>query len=399
MIKKALVSVFIFIGLMASIGSAAAETNIVNAYLFYGEGCPHCAQEKEFLDLLNKDYPNLQIHEYEIYKNKANAILLEEASKSLNIKVSGVPFLVIGEENFTGYAPGITSEKIENKVAECSINECPDLISPILEKRSAETGVENSRENEEDNGTVLNLPVFGKVDLKKFSLPLLTVVMGSLDGFNPCAMWVLIFLISMLLGTNDRKKMWILGIAFIVTSAIVYFIFMAAWLNLIIFLGFIIWIRLLIGLLALIGGGYNIKEFLFNKQNVCKVTDGEKKKKISSKIKDIIDQNKFWVALGGIIVLAFMINLVELVCSAGFPAIYTQILALSNLPTWQYYSYILLYIFFFMLDDLFVFFIAMITLKMTGVTTKYAKYSHLIGGILMLLIGISLILKPELLMF
>jgi hypothetical protein len=105
------------------------------------------------------------------------------------------------------------------------------------------------------------------------------------------------------------------------------------------------------------------------------------------------------LALGGIIVLAFLVNLVELVCSAGLPAIYTQILALNNLANWQYYFYIFLYVFFFMVDDLLIFIVAMVTLKMTGLSTRYARYSHLIGGILMIIIGILLIFKPEWLMF
>jgi hypothetical protein len=193
--------------------------------------------------------------------------------------------------------------------------------------------------------------------------------------------------------------MWTLGVAFIVASASVYFIFMSAWLNLVLFLGIIIWVRLFIALLALLGGGYSIREFFINKKNACKVTGNEKRQKVFEKLRNIVKQNNLWIALGGIILLAFLVNLVELICSAGLPAVFTQILAMNNLSTWGYYSYILLYILFFMMDDLFVFFIAMITFKMTGITTKYAKYSHLIGGVLMVVIGVLLIFKPEWLMF
>ena len=118
-----------------------------------------------------------------------------------------------------------------------------------------------------------------------------------------------------------------------------------------------------------------------------------------SKLKKIIQEKHFLIALGGLIILAFAVNLVELICSAGLPAVYTQVLTLSNLSTWQYYSYLALYIFVFMLDDLFVFFAAMITLQFTGISGKYSRASHLIGGIVMLIIGILMIFKPELLMF
>ena len=104
-------------------------------------------------------------------------------------------------------------------------------------------------------------------------------------------------------------------------------------------------------------------------------------------------------ALAGIIALAVAVNLVELLCSAGLPVVFTQILALNNLPTWQYYAYLILYIFIFILDDLIVFILAMLTLKMTGLGNKYARYSHLIGGAVMVIVGLLLIFKPEWLMF
>lgn len=247
--------------------------------------------------------------------------------------------------------------------------------------------------------STITVPVFGEIKTKNLSLPLFTILLGALDGFNPCAMWTLLFLISLLLGMKDRKRMWILGSAFIVASASVYFLFMAAWLNLLLFIGFILWIRVIVGLVALAGGGYNLKEYFTNKEAGCKVTGTEKRQRVFEQLKKITQQKSFYLALGGIIILAFAVNLVELICSAGLPVVFTQVLALSNLAKWQYYAYMLLYIFIFMLDDLFVFFAAMLTLQMTGVTTKYTRLSHLIGGILMLIIGLLLIFKPEWLMF
>jgi hypothetical protein len=147
------------------------------------------------------------------------------------------------------------------------------------------------------------------------------------------------------------------------------------------------------------GGVYNLREYFINKESGCKVTGDEKRQRVFEKLKAITQKQQFWLALGGIIILAGAVNLVELICSAGLPVVFTQILALSNLAKWQYYLYMLLYIFIFMLDDLIVFIVAMVTLKMTGITTKYTRLSHLIGGILMLIIGLLLIFKPEWLMF
>jgi cytochrome c biogenesis protein CcdA len=198
---------------------------------------------------------------------------------------------------------------------------------------------------------------------------------------------------------EDRRRMWILGSAFIVTSAFVYFIFMVGWLNLIMFLGVNTWIKIAIGLVALIAGGYSLKEYMTNKKGGCKVEKSEKQKAVFNKLKNVTKKENFWVALFGIILLAFAVNLVELMCSAGFPAMYTQVLALSNLQSWQYYMYIGFYVFFFMLDDMIVFFTSMVALELTGITTKFDRASKLIGGILMVIIGLLLIFKPELLMF
>jgi cytochrome c biogenesis protein CcdA len=174
---------------------------------------------------------------------------------------------------------------------------------------------------------------------------------------------------------------------------------MSAWLNLLLFVGFIVWIRIIVALVAIGGGAYNLKAYFSKEPAVCANAADPKRKKVFERLKSITLQNNFYLALGGIVLLAFAVNLVELVCSAGFPVIFTQILSMSGLSPWQYYSYIALYILVFMADDLFVFFAAMITLKMAGITTRYQKASHLIGGILMLAIGLLLIFRPEWLMF
>ncbi len=245
----------------------------------------------------------------------------------------------------------------------------------------------------------LTIPILGTIQTANLSLPALSVVIGLIDGFNPCAMWTLLFLISLLLGMKNKKRMWTLGITFIVASAFVYFLFLSAWLNFFLILGFVFWIRITIGLFAIGVGIYNLREYQKNKDGTCKTSDDEKRRKTLDKLKGITHERKFILALGGIILLAFAVNLIELVCSAGLPAIFTQILSISNLSPGQHYSYILIYIFFFMVDDIVVFAIAMITLQAVGIQSKYARLSRLIGGIIMLIIGVLLLFKPEILMF
>ncbi len=401
---KILLPLLLLIGLFSFIPTNAHATASLNIYLFWGNGCPHCAKEKAYLAEILPGYPNVKLNTYEIYGSQENINLMQETANKLNVNASGVPFLIIGDKEFIGYAEGTTDKELKERLQYCTDNKCPDSVAEIVDSATKVTTSNKSSQPEVNTNKaekIIELPFFGKINALNFSLPLLAIIIGTLDGFNPCAMWTLMFLISLLLGMKSRHRMWALGSTFIVASAAVYFLFMAAWLQLILFLGFVIWIRTIIGLLAVTGGGLNILNYIKNrnKESGCTVTGSEKRQLVFAKMKAIAHQNSLWLALGGIILLAFAVNLVELVCSAGFPAIFTQVLSLSNLTSWQYYAYIILYIFFFMLDDMIIFAIAMFTLRATGISTKYGKMSKVVGGVLMLIIGLLLIFKPELLMF
>jgi glutaredoxin len=383
----------------------------VNVYFFYGYGCPHCAKETSFLESLKTEYPDVNIRSFEVYFHKENVEIMKRAAKKLNKEVTAVPFTVIGDKSFVGFSEQNTPKELTARIEECLKTRCPDPVSEIAGvsgKNTSEETINSGAEASEKIATattsssaqsMFTLPVLGTIDPLHFSLPAITIILGLLDGFNPCAMWTLFFLISLLLGMEDKKRMWILGGSFIAASAFVYFLFMAAWLHIILFIGLVFWLKILIGGIALAGGVHSIKEFFTNISGTCTVGDEEQKEKVFGKLKNAVEQKNFWLALGGIILLAFAVNLIELVCSAGLPAIFTQILALNQLSFWQYYFYIGLYILFFMLDDLFVFIVSMTALQMTGITTKYSRFSKLIGGTLMIIIGLLLLFKPEWLMF
>lgn len=382
---------------------SGATSPKVDLYLFWGDGCPHCAKEEIFLAQMESKYPDLRIQKFEVWDHQNNANLMVKVAKQLGAKTGSVPLTVVGDKHFIGFDESYTAPQIEDRIKECISGTCPNTVAsivpavPVLEPAPVEPEPVKEEVKAKASGTI-DGGIFGEIDMSKFSLPVLTIVIGALDGFNPCAMWVLVFLISLLIGMENRKRMWILGLAFIVASAAVYFLFMVAWLNVFLFMGVVSWVKVLIGLVALAGAWYSLRDFYKNKDAACEVGDMEKKKKTMDKLKGYVASQNFWLALFGIMALAFMVNLVELLCSAGFPAVYTQVLAMNDMVGWQYYSYILLYILFFMLDDLVVFFIAMFTLQATGLTTKYTRFSRLIGGILMLIIGLLMIFKPELLM-
>jgi len=212
-------------------------------------------------------------------------------------------------------------------------------------------------------------------------------------------MWALLFLISLLLGTKNRVKMWLLGGVFILTSGFVYFLFMAAWLNLFLIIGYAVVVRIAIGIIAAGLGGYYLWNYWNDYKSGCLVEGNEKKQETFQKLKKLTENKNIFWALLGMVVLAVAVNIVELLCSAGIPAIYTKALTMSQMATWKYYAYLVGYIFFFMLDDLIVFIIAMTTLEMVGIKKSYSKYSKLVGGVLMLIIGILMLVKPEILMF
>ena len=246
----------------------------------------------------------------------------------------------------------------------------------------------------------MKVPLLGKVNVKKVSLPLIAISIGLVDGFNPCAMWVLLFLISMLIGMKDRKRMWIIGLSFLLTSALIYLLFMVAWLNAATLLLSINIVRVIIGFVAIIGAIINLSSYIkHRKDNGCDVIDDKKRNKIFDKVKKFTHEKSLLLAVLGAMTLAISVNIVELACSAGLPVMFIEILSMNNPNMIEKIVYIGLYMIFFLLDDLIVFFVAMRTMELTGFSTKYGKVSKLVGGILLLGIGILLIFKPEWLMF
>ena len=376
-----LLLIIIFLLFGAKVDFSLAKQNQAEINFFFSAICPHCAKEEEFLENLEKKYPEIEIKEYEVISSQENQKILNEFYEKYQVpqKERGwVPVTFTPTKYFIGFTEQIGAE-IESCIKECLLGE-----KPTSQK--------------------IKIPILGEVDLSKMSLPVLTLTIGALDGLNPCAMWILLFLIALLINTRSRKRMWLIGGTFILASGIVYYLILTAWLNLFLAISYVNLTRILIGVFALGVGAWQIKTFI-GYRGVCPVTDGSSK--LRDKIKNglRVQAEKIAISpftfaiLGGVILLAFGVNLVEFFCSAGLPAIYTRILTLSQISTLSYYFYLLLYTFIFMLDDLIVFSLAVITLSRIGFTEKYNYWSTLIGGLLILALGILLIFKPELLMF
>ena len=384
---------------------SAKENDEITLYLFHGDGCPHCASEQEFLDTIKDDYPDLKIEKYEVWYNDENAELLGKVEAAFSKKRSGVPLTVIGSTVISGFGPG-TDSRIERAIKYYQENDYEDEVQKIkdgtfIQKSEKEETVDPFTEEEKktDEEVSISVPFFGNVNLKNISLLSSAVLIGLIDGFNPCAMWILLFLIGILIGMKDRKKMWCLGLTFLITSALVYMVIMLSWIQVVVKMTALIWIRNMIAIVALIGAFINLKSFFTSPDSGCQVVDDKKRKKILTRIKKFTSEKNFLLALLGIMGLAVSVNLVELACSAGLPIVFSELLVLNSVDGGAKFLYTLVYIFFFLIDDLVVFMIAMFTMKVTGISTKYNKYSHLLGGIIMLIVGVLLLVKPEWLMF
>jgi len=349
------------------------EDNKVNLYLFHNADCSHCAQEIKWLNSIKDEYEDyLNIYMYEVVYDKDNSILFDKVADRLNISSDSYPTTIIGDKYYIGYSDTIKS-RIEEQIKDYA-------------------GLESDKDS-------VKIPILGNVNMKSVSIPLVAVILGFIDGFNPCAMWILLFLINMFFGMKDRKKAWVLGMVFLLVSGLVYFLSMLG-INFVISVATISWMKIIIALFILIAGILNFRKYLKTRKEEagCTVVDDKKRKKIITRTKKIMNSKSFILALAGIIALAVSVNLIELACSLGFPLIFTEILSINNIKGLMKIIYLLIYIFFYMIDDMVVFGISMFTLEATGITNKYNKLCTLISAIIMIIMGLLLLFKPDWLM-
>jgi len=393
---KKIIKTILFIILFIPIIIFGKEKEL-NMYLFYGDGCPHCAALEVFLDDYLKDKDYIKLYKYEVWYNQENMQKYTDVNNLLNTKASGIPYLVIGDNAIVGYNESSTPERIKSTInyyIETNFKDDVGIYLGVVNDEGKEKITESFKYDE------ITIPIIGKKKTNEVPIILSTILIGLVDGFNPCAMWILIFLISMLLGMNNNKRKWILGITFLLSSAVVYFLFLISWLNLAVFLNKIEYIRLGISFVAIMFGFYSVVKFVTSKQDDgCEVVDSKNRKRIILSIKKIVKEKSFILALLGIVLLAVSVNVIELLCSLGLPVMYSEILAVNNVSNTSKVLYSLIYVFFFLIDDIIVFIIAMKTLEIKVISNKFGKYSHLIGGIIMIIIGTLMMLKPDWLMF
>ena len=345
-------------------------------HFFYVTGCAACERQKPFIDKLEKEYQD----EISLIRYHGNIRLLEEMLEERDIdKYALFPTTIVGNQAFMDWdSDETTGRAIEKALQQCLAGDCP---API--------GKEPRNE--------IMVPVIGEIVPSEYSLPALAVILGLVDGFNPCAMWVLVYLISLVATLRDKRKIWLIVGSFVLASGVLYFLFMTAWLNAFLLIGYVRPVTIVIGLVALGGGILQIRESIETKGVIaCEVTDEESRKKTMTKIQRLVSSPITLGTIAGIIALAFVVNSIEFVCSAAIPAIFTHVLSLSNLSTFHYYGYILLYVIFFMLDQLIIFGSAAFAMT-SNMGERYAKYSRPVGGAILIILGALLLFAPGLL--
>ena len=362
------------------------ETGKVVLYFFWGDGCPHCAKEKIFLDVARKKYPQLEVKSYEVWHSGTNAVFFSQMLEAAGVKASGVPVTFIHTEVFAGFNDR-TAEEIENKIQYCIQN-----IKTCVEPSERPLGPVSQKKHQ-----IVEVPFLGDIDLSVISLPVMTVILGGLDSFNPCAFFVLFFLLSLLIHAKSRKRMFLIGGTFVFFSGFIYFVFMAAWLNLFMVAGQLLIITVTAGIVALTVAVINIKDFFFFSKGVSLSIPEKAKPKLFERMRNLLKATSVSSMLMGTVVLAIAANSYELLCTAGFPMVFTRILTLQDLTTGRYYLYLAMYNFIYILPLATIVVIFTVTLGAKKLTEWQGRKLKLLSGLMMFCLGLILLIDPSLL--
>jgi hypothetical protein len=408
--------------------------------------CQHCRDATAFLHGLAERWPGVRVAFHDVeHDAKARNEMRAVASRH-GVTPTALPGIVLCGRYLSGYRDDATTgRQLEQLLWSASIN--PPEAAPISQARapsgfvvvlthavmisapdeqetSGGNGIEaksdlarfedpvtgipslppegSAAEDDEDTyvspqivNDEVDLPWIGRISVRDLGLPLFTVAMGLIDGFNPCAMWVLVFLLSVLVNVKDRRKIAAIAGVFVLASGLAYFAFMAAWLNVFLVIDLARPLQIAIGLLALFVGAVNIKDFFAFKRGPTLSIPESAKPGIYERVRKIVAAKYLSVAIGLSVGLALMVNVVELLCTAGLPALYTQILSQQGLPAWKNYAYLALYNVGYIFDDSLMVGAFVITLSHKKMREDQGRWLKLLSGVVVLLLGLLVLFKPE----
>jgi hypothetical protein len=347
----------------ASVLAQTQDTLVV----YVREGCPHCEEARIFLPAFAAERPGLRIVLRSVDSDAFAREDLATISRRAGIWPPGVPTFVFGDRVLVGFD---------------SAEQTGSQLAALIDQHSRPSAG-------------LETELFGTLSASRLGLPLFTLAMGLLDGFNPCAMWVLLFLLSLLVHLNDRKRMALVAGTFVLVSGAVYYAFMAAWLNVLLFVGMSTMLRWVLGGLAVVIGVVNIRDFLNSGRDFMLSIPATAKPGLYARVRSILQARTLPLSLAGVAALAVVVNFVELLCTSGFPAIYVAVLTQQGLSAPAHYAYLGLYILGYVADDSLMVASAVIALSSNKLTERTGRWLKLLSGAVMLALGGIMILRPE----
>jgi glutaredoxin len=365
----------LWLALFIVAGSASAATPAEAApgrdvTVFVREGCPHCADAKAFLATLQATRPGLRVVYRDVVADPEAARDAERISVAAGVWPPGVPIFVVDGTVIVGFDD---AEHIGRQ------------IEALIDRGAAPTHA-------------VPVPWFGTLSATELGLPLFTLALGLLDGFNPCAMWVLLFLLSLLVRLQDRRRMALIAGTFVAASGAVYYAFMAAWLNVFLVIGMSAALRWTLSAVALAIGAVNVKDFFAFRQGPSLSIPESAKPGLYARVRQVVNAPTLAVSLAAVTALAIVVNFVELLCTAGLPALYTAVLAQHDVGTAGRYAYLALYIVGYIADDALMVTLAVLALGQRKLTERTGRWLKLLSGAVMLALGAALALRPGWLM-
>ncbi len=368
-----------------------AEYDVV-IYLFWGDGCPHCAAEKPVLEALAKSNPHVILQMYEVWNSEENKQKLLQMADYYEFEANGVPVTFIGEKYWVGYNDQL-GDAIRSEVNACLNTGCIDAGAGILTPGPRPTAPEKLPVSNKD---VLTIPLIGEVDLATQSLAVSTLLISFVDGFNPCSVWVLTMLLTLTLHTGSRRKVLIIGLIFLTVTAGVYGLFIAGLFTMFTVVNFVGWIQVVVALVALFFGLVNLKDYFFYKEGLSFTINDSAKPGIFQRIRRVMDASQsFWGLAGATVVMSAGVSLVEFSCTAGFPVLWTNLLVTQKAGAVTFLLLLLLYLFIYQIDELGIFLIAVFSLKASRMEEKHGRILKLIGGVLMVTLAGVMVIDPR----
>jgi len=384
-------------GSAAAQGAAAVERHPVPIYFFWGDGCPHCANQKVFLAALVDDHPNVVVHDFEVYNAPENRPLLVAMAAAYGRQVTGVPMTFIGDEAWTGYSDG-AGRQMRAAVERYETYAAPDALERVDPALLPTPALPTAPPSAPPVATTLDLPLLGAIDLGHRSLWLSTGLVAFVDGFNPCSLWVLALLLAVVINTRSRRRVLLVGVTFLTVTAAVYGLFIAGLFSVLSFVSFIGPIRVVVALIALAFALIHLKDYVAYKRGISLTIDDAHKPGIYRRIRGVMNaQASLPATLAATAAMALGVTIVELPCTAGLPVLWTTLLADAGVGAGAFGLMLLVYLLVYLLDELLVFGAVVVTMRAARIEEREGRILKLVGGTVMLALALVMLLRPTLL--